>query len=1292
MRLNIRLDLTSEQVQQHLLAGLDSWVELGLLSEVQVRELAQAMSQPILPAAAIPAGNVPAADEDSATNRQTVADEILPKAAPKVSRAARALRSLLEEISVVWLLFLGVFLVVVSSGLLAASQWQSFSPVGQYAILLAYTLVFWGASLWAQRQEALQATAKMLALTVMLLIPINFWMMDAVGLRNTPVGIGVGILSALLLSCLLSRLLSDRANQLNAIGLSWLHFGWIAGGWAFWPMAATYLGTVGTAANLAYQDSHVEDSHLERSPQTAASRARAFDWLALSLSVLMLLFRSLVVVQVPPHQLGLAAGICGWLLVWLNRRRASRETPVGLWQWAGFGLLLLGWAIAIGQQPPLQAIAISGLTLWLIWDRLKLSWQKEYLLALIGVAGQTYWLLSGVIPPSTRDTLLAQLAQRLSSQPVSKVEWMSLGFLPFVWGLLWFARRLRHWHQPALSRLTEGVALAMGISLTVFSAGTRFTLAANLLLLAITLFAVVRRRPRIEGFMVTLAHAFGLGAITAVIHYFQPNLAILTWAYILLFSGLAELALHLLLRSDRWRQNTWGAGLCLFSLSYMALVESWSLGPDWIWLVVPIALTFVANQPRALHPAGLAKLTLLAAMLQTPWLSSFPVAIASFAIGTLCLLINSRVWQSRWAALFTVGSGVACITSLAWHLMDLLSVDEAHLLAVWALEIWALWLLARMLVRQGGRLSVLYQSAARAWGAVLMVGLLLLGTLWAGADLGNGLASAGDEATGVRYMLLATTLLIAALLESIRYRPAEWRYWSLAWAIEVTVVLGLNLRGVNLNGIAVATLALGIVSQILADVWVLRRSPYRASWHAIPVLYAGLGVLLGHGQVGAQLGAQLGSQSGLFTIFAGAIAIGIGRRQASLNPLSYIGLAALSLGAYELLIYRMLQASGGRAGDGFTLLALLALLIALVERFCSPWLLRYMLIPAKGLRRVAHAHWLLSSLLALAAAAAGLSQPKGIALWTGIALLLAGYALMTGNRRCSPQTFVSNHTVWTGIGIVEVLLCAVHNRLVWLPDRTFLVTWGGIVACVMSFAIYQLPWERWGWPLRPWQLLARSLPLAVLGVAISDRVPTQSLLIVGAFYAWMAKQRDQVRLSYLSVLLFDWALLRYLDEQGWLTALAFSLVAGVSLLYVAEVEPYFRGLAGDLSPDGFKRQQRHWLRSLASGLMGITALYQAESDRPLLLYAAITLALCTGLILAGLALKVRAFLYVGTGTFVLQIIRVLWRFINDNSLLLWAVGIVLGLAFIWVAATFESRRGQVTHRLESWNAALQSWD
>jgi hypothetical protein len=97
------------------------------------------------------------------------------------------LQSLQAELSVRWLLFLGVFMVVVSSGVLAASQWKNFPASGQYGVLLGYTLTFWAVSSWANRQSNLRLTAQTLQIVTLLLVPVNFWAMDGFGLWRNPI-------------------------------------------------------------------------------------------------------------------------------------------------------------------------------------------------------------------------------------------------------------------------------------------------------------------------------------------------------------------------------------------------------------------------------------------------------------------------------------------------------------------------------------------------------------------------------------------------------------------------------------------------------------------------------------------------------------------------------------------------------------------------------------------------------------------------------------------------------------------------------------------------------------------------------------------------------------------------------------------------------------------------------------------------------------------------------------------------------------------------------------------------
>ncbi|MEL7400703.1 MAG: hypothetical protein AAFN68_09055, partial [Pseudomonadota bacterium] len=406
---------------------------------------------------------------------------------------------------------------------------------------------------------------------------------------------------------------------------------------------------------------------------------------------------------------------------------------------------------------------MSVLGLWLLWDQLKRQWKNETVLALIGVAGQAYWLLGAAIPKGTRETILTQLSSQLSADPILKSEWTSLGFFPFLLGLLLFARQLRRWRKYQLSQTTEGSALVLGGGLSLLSLSNPFTAAANLLLSAVLLFGVVCRRPRIAEVMVSVTHITGLLALAAGIDYVRPGLSSTTWGYIILGVGVAEYAVHLLSASERWRRNTWAGGLGLFALSYFPLIDSWRDHPYWVWLMVPVTLSFVVNHRRAMAPQWLARATVVALLLQLPWLNSWQMAIVSFAVGTVCLLVNSRVWRTQLSALLAVGSGVVlgfCVSYQGlvtpWRELRTLPPGtpsgEDRLFLVWAIAIWALWLMARGLARRSGVLAALYERATKAWGIALMVGLLLAGSVMTLLAMEEGLSFV-DNARPVKYLL-----------------------------------------------------------------------------------------------------------------------------------------------------------------------------------------------------------------------------------------------------------------------------------------------------------------------------------------------------------------------------------------------------------------------------------------------------------------------------------------------------------------------------------------------------------
>ncbi|HEY9664568.1 MAG TPA: hypothetical protein V6C65_39510, partial [Allocoleopsis sp.] len=463
-----------------LLTGLEVWLELGLLSDEQVRQFcrdyltsplpspsiapaAAPVEQPSVvvtrrnreldrtdflpPDAAAPARSIPPAsapDPSRSTASRSPASAPIPSGSPAsepTTLIGRTLQAFMAEISVIWLLFLGVFLVVVSSGVLAASQWQNFSSIGQYGILFAYTLVFFGASVWAGRQPHLHLTARMLQITTLLIIPVNFWTMSAFGLARSVAGVGMAIVACLSLTAISWVLLrpasdlvrsnpSPRLTAINGIGLSWLHWGWSIAGI---PLIATYIGTIGTALILFVQarQAHQPARPPQGTPSSPASPALPLfspATIVITLSTLLLIGRAILQANVPLSQLGLAMGVSGWLLCWLIREEQAQEGQVregqaregqaqpgeelrSIWLWTGIALLLLGWSISVNSEPPVQAVIVSGLALWLLIDRLLQKAEFAILLTALIVGFETYHLLWRVLPGGVRQSILLLVQQ-----------------------------------------------------------------------------------------------------------------------------------------------------------------------------------------------------------------------------------------------------------------------------------------------------------------------------------------------------------------------------------------------------------------------------------------------------------------------------------------------------------------------------------------------------------------------------------------------------------------------------------------------------------------------------------------------------------------------------------------------------------------------------------------------------------------------------------------------------------------------------------------------------------------
>jgi hypothetical protein len=1295
---SIKIELQVWAMQPELLDGLDHLLRLGLISEEQVQQVCQTHLTCALPELLdLPTNEtdfVPIVNDFvpvEAPQPERRGDRIAPDASGQAvafespSRLIpRALSSLMAEISVIWLLFLGVFLVVVSSAVLAASQWRNFPPLGQYGILLGYTLLFWGASIWAERSPNLQATSRMLQIATLLIIPVNFWMMDGFRLWQSPIGIGLAAIAALILSFIILRLLrtESRNLQLNYLGLSWLHWGWALPNV---PLVATYLGVTGTAALLfRWQPTKAEPGQVHPG------------LVAIAFGGLLLIGRAWLRAGVPFSHLGLAVGISGWLLVWLAQRATHP-----LWGKLGAGLLLLGWLGTVTETTPWQAVAIGGLASWLLIDRLRQTWQRIDLLMLFGV-GLVTWALSWRLLPAafleTVENLVRQWSNGLGSiQP--GVLWV----FPYLWLVLWAARRLQRSPQPELANLVEKLALVTGIAIAPLAIWNSLLRSLYFSLAAVTLAALLSQHRQTSRTLVYLTHATSLAALLTWVNWGFPNLENIPWALIFLAIGVAEWSFCGWAQHPDWQQSSWFLGLALAALSYPLLLDeafsalpttNWGLftaQANWglLWLVVPAGLSvlsFRANFSRLRLAALLGIVAVLLAQLLTLWQVE-PFLIGS-AAGTVILVMISQRLPKLAVTLLTVGLGLMFATTAAYQIFkarfELLLWGAIVLILLGFLRIWA--------TDRGTPLTQKYAVAFNRWGVtvatfnlILITGGVLLANLFVetgGVLLPNSFvnANSAEFVEPLERGALVTALGIGFLY--LWRRLSNLGFYGLAWAFELLIAVQATRIEQRLTFLAMANIVMGLLVLIVGDSFAprvrwearhqrshpiasnkvtVRENSFRfSSWHVIPMLYAVLGFTLAHHKFVAT--------TGLYTAAAGLILTGVGRRQKNLKPFTLLGLVGVSAGAFELLIHWLGQFSGGSAGDGLTLLGLLAGMIALFYRLTTRWLRLWLHLRRTELYWFAHWHWAGGSAIALSALILGLST-NGLWLWVGNMAVLAGYAIWQGRRQSS----------WVYVGFFQASF-AIQFWLEEFVAIPALTAWAGAIAAGFALVIYQLPWQRWGWFSKPWKISAMVLP-AIVTVLTASATGVPSLLLVGGFYAWIAKLENQVRLSYLSVGLAVWAGLRWLDEQNLTQPLWYATLLTTTLLFVAQVEPILQPVN--------RKEQRHWLRCLAIGLFCLTALYQAGTDFWQGLWA---IGLGIGLVLAGLGLRVRALLYVGTLTFIGKVLHQLWLFINDNSLLLWALGIALGLLLIWLAATFEARRGQAIAFVRHWVSELEAWE
>ena len=1288
--LSLELYLRADRTE--LLIGLDRLLELNLINQQQVKQLARQHLSCVLPQTFLPV----ILDEVNTEEESAK----LPEPA-KPNAVARIVQNLLQELSIRWLLFLGIFLVVLSSGVLAASQWQSFPVSAQYLVLFVYTMAFWGSGIWADKQDNLSLTAQTLKAIATLLVPINFWAIDRLGLGANLRGYFIVAVATVMLGVVVwSSPLRSAGKRKNprqfyfyAYSIfSCLHLGW---GIAGLPLVAVYGGIISLA--LVESQLKLQKSHLVA-------------FLYLLAGWLLLLLRGLTTDRSIIHY-SLAIAIFASAIANLSLRYMQIETDSPLESESEISTVKLlpivqifssvlffsTWIASIIAGTNIlpsffwQTIAIDGLILRLFAKRLVIWWRKFDLTAIFFIGLQTLYLAKELIPLSWRGSAM-ELATDLSQTEYFPESVFGVTLFPYVILFIGVASWLYRRQKTQLALYAEYLTFCLGVALTCLSFVNPTWRSLNLILSTLTLGYLSRVRQRRS--LVYLTHLLALITLTNCIHWLLPNLGLAVWGNILVLMAVLEWLLCLRQGKSKLQKlfdtsSCWYFGLLLATASYScfgAFIYNfptsdrfyWSL----TWLAIPLMLTAIAKYTPKLYRRRQAVVLSCSALVMAQLLLIInPVTRFVGLLLAVILMGQSIFYYRRLAiALLHIGFGLTLVVSSLYTVSDNsldiwqgLAIASGCILGLYQLrsrlrqsidaplgyisQRFAHGILGVGIEARNFKLVNKYITAADYW-AIALISLLftVLGLIY--PFLGSLILSQRI------YYLFAVTLLIGALLWRYRKQPNNLVLYGLTCLGSMFAIALIALVTRHSFTFAAVNIVLGLSALLVVDRY--RSNSVWSGLHlsAIPLIYAILSILW--------RGGSFTAYTGWLTIGAAIVLLDLDSNSSRINSLTnYLGCFGITWGIYELVIYQMQSATGGSLSDALTILALVAAAIAFLYRSAAWWYgrSRFVLFHLKRSQvvLVAHLHWAMGSLLKILAAGIALetATPRLTAVSIATSICLGGYAVIQGRDRDNDRA----NDWWVYVGLVEIIATLVYSRLIFSRLSLF-DPWRVLFTCAIALLIYQIPWSAVGWRTTPWQRTAFILP-GLMALVTAEDISYFSLLVTALFYLRVAYGQQNVRWSYLSLGLFDWAIVRYV----WQYNTEFIWLAGaisLSLLYLAQYDPYFQT----------HYAQRHRLRLLGSSIVCLTALFYQP---------AIPSAIALCFIFGGLGLRIRAFLYVGTITLVLTAIHQLVILVLAYSFLKWVVGLLAGICSIAIAAGFEQQRERASRQLKNYNSKLKNW-
>ncbi|MEB3224800.1 MAG: hypothetical protein VKJ86_03245 [Synechococcus sp.] len=1283
-----RINLMLDPENPGFLAGLNDLLQRGLISEETVRDIGRSHLACPLPDYGVIRETwiTPSEPTPKAASLQGLAPTISLEKSAKIGRSAPTIiENFLEELSVRWLLFLGVFLVVLSSGVLVASQWSNFPVVGQYLVLWSYTVVFGIIGFWAKTQEGLRLTALTLQIVAVLLVPFNFWAADQLGVWQVPFQGMMAIAMTLILVLGMDRVAQSwgwsRTMRGSFFALGFVHWGWDL---LLSPVLAVY-GGIGLGIFMIWGLPLVaKRSHPQKVPDSEGLEFALF-------GLGLLLFRAIAVAGVPIGVMGLAIGLLGWLLTELEQQKiirgkstVSTEAIAHPWETGGSGFLLLGWLVTVGRYD-WQVLGVSALGIVWLLKKLRRHWLVEDLIALFVVGLQGGILCRNVIPMAIK-TSVTTAAVDFSQAYDFPYAIYSVTLLPYVllWAIaaLWFHRH----EKKQLASVSETLILGLGFVLAGVSLPNPTWRAVNLTIsAALSFYFAEYSCPQQRVGYLYLCHTMTLFALGGIVAHFLPVTDFLGWGIVCLIGVTLEWGFCLWTTPDQrrksWQRSSWYFGSLLAIASFLYLfLTPFTVSPLWrlLGLVVPgMALGVAACRKRHGRRKGLVVSTLSFVILPLggflshdlflvgrgnfPQSASWWFLCLAVAIAWGLMFFNVRLMPLLGFAHVHFAFGAAFVI-----IVTIQRVQAWQWLMVTALVGGLCWGLTRQLQGQRRYVGRLYRKVSHQWGLFFNGAVaLVLGTYcleqW---------PAWGQTVPQVEIFVSGVILLVGLL---VRYgsRPREEAFVLGAVAVEALLTEGVILQGGKPMAIAVGHL-------ILATVFLgLQRNVFKFEnllwWRAYPLMFTLVGWAWRWG--------YFATYSGLISIAAGFLLLAIAPTYPKNSFLRFLGFCGFTIGLYETVIYQMVQQSGGNIGDALTVFALISITIALIYRtlhWCCSTQRKAAIsaIPIREFLIAAHGHWFLAAAFKLFTLPSFLPEPPSLKILAiAVSIGLITYALIQARNPVLEKASQWSDW-WIYVGAIELASTGIQARWMWTQLEN-LDAFRVLLVSVLALIIFQLPWSNLGWQESPWHRVGIATPALCLAMTASDEISYLSLLSIGFVYLRLVQIQHNIRWSYISLIFGNWLLGKFLFDFNLLQPLSHALQIGLSILLIAQIDP-------DLKHKK-QRNVRHFWRLIGSGVICVIALihYQEFGLTPAIMGLS--------LIFLALGTHIRAFLYNGTIVLTLTGLYQLVILIDRYSFAKWIIGLVAGIVLISIAANFEQRRLQILAVLDNWVEALNQW-